>query len=131
MYGTSSGVGHYLGTQVQSSTPMERVVLLYNAAIRHTTAARDAMDRRDLPARRAAISKVMGIVGELQQVLDMDQGGDLAKKLDGLYEWMNSQLLEAITRQNAKPLENVLRILETLADAWRTVASSAEANTAS
>ena len=122
MYGATAA-SQYLGIQVESSTPLERVVLLYDAAVRWVGTARDAMDRKDIPTRREAVSRAMAIVGELQQSLDMDRGGATAAELDRLYTWMTEQLTDAVIRQDARPLADVERHLVTLGDAWRTIAS--------
>ena len=75
----------YLGTQVEASTPVERVVLLYDASLRWLGTAREAMAARNIPARREALSRTMGIIGELQQSLDMERGGATAEELDRLH----------------------------------------------
>jgi flagellar protein FliS len=120
----TSVANQYLTTQVQSSRPLELVVLLYDAALRQTAAARDAMLRRDIPARRTALSKTMAILGELQSTLDMERGGAIAAELDQLYRWMQSRLLDAITRQDARPIDEARRVLETLREAWHTIAAA-------
>jgi hypothetical protein len=81
---TATRANQYLNTQVRSSTPLELIVLLYDAALRHAVTAREAMARRDIPGRRNAMSKLMAVVGELQHTLDMERGGDIAKQLDDL-----------------------------------------------
>jgi flagellar protein FliS len=112
----------YLGTQVQSSSPAERVVLLYDAALRGLATARDAMARRDIPARREAMSKTMAIVTELQNALDFERGGAVATELDRLYTWMVERLTDAVVRQDARPIDEVYPVLDSLADAWRAIA---------
>ncbi|MEZ5316951.1 MAG: flagellar export chaperone FliS [Vicinamibacterales bacterium] len=112
----------YLRTQVQASSPIELVVLLYDQALRSGQAAREALARRDIPARRDAISRVMGIVTELQSTLDMERGGTVAQELDRLYDWITARLLDVTMSQDARPLEEVLSVLETLRDAWSTIA---------
>jgi len=114
----------YLQTQVRSSTPLELVVMLYDGAVRATTAATDTMSRRDIPARRTAVSRAMAIISELQSTLDMDGGGEISTQLDRLYTWMTSQLIEATIRQDPKPIQDVRRTLEILLDAWRQVATA-------
>src|SRR5262245_1087148 len=113
----------YLRTQVRSSAPLELVVMLYDAALRSTATARDAMLTRDIPARRVALSKAMAIVSELQGALDMERGGTIAAELDRLYTWINSRLLDAIVNQDAKPIEEARRVLETLRGAWQQIAT--------
>jgi flagellar protein FliS len=118
----SRAANQYFRTQVQSSSPVELVVMLYDQALRSTAAAREAMARRDIPARRAAISRAMAIVSELQNTLDMERGGAIAQELDRLYDWITSRLLDATLKQDATPIDEVVRVLETLRDAWSTLA---------
>ncbi len=118
---------HYIQTQVKSSSPLELVVLLYDGALRATHAATEALGQRDIPARRAAMSKAMAFVSELQGTLDMDKGGDIAVELDRLYTWMTDRLVEATVRQDAAPIQEVRKVLTTLRDAWHQVATNARA----
>jgi flagellar secretion chaperone FliS len=115
---------HYVQTQVRSSSPLELVVMLYDGALRAAAAACDALERRDIPARRAALSKAMAIIGELQSTLDMERGGDIAVELDRLYTWMTGQLVEATVKQQAGPILDVRRVLEILRDGWQQVATA-------
>jgi flagellar protein FliS len=114
----------YLQTQVRSSTPLELVVMLYDGAIRATAAAAAAMSRRDIPTRRANLSRAMAIISELQSTLDMERGGAVSTQLDELYTWMTSQLVDATVRQDPKPITDVHHTLEILQDAWRQVATA-------
>jgi|SoiMethySBSTD1v2_1073268.scaffolds.fasta_scaffold2071777_2 flagellar protein FliS len=122
---TAMRANQYLNTQVRSSTPLELVVLLYDAALRHAVTARDAMARRDIPSRRAAMSKLMAVVGELQHTLDMDRGGDIARQLDELYSWALTQLLDATVHQDPQRIEEVHRVLTILRDGWASIAANA------
>jgi flagellar protein FliS len=115
----------YLQTQIRSRSPLELVVMLYDGALRSSLAASEAMARRDIPARRQALSKTMAIIGELQNTLDMKSGGSVAEDLDRLYTWMTSELLRAAVQQDPKPIEGVRRILETLRDGWQQIATKA------
>jgi flagellar protein FliS len=120
----ASVADQYLRTQVRSSAPLELVVLLYDAALRATATARDAMVKQDIRTRKTALSKAMAIINELQSVLDLDRGGSIAEDLDRLYTWINSQLLDAVVKQDAQPIDEVRRVLETLRSAWHTIATA-------
>ena len=116
------GANQYFETQVRSSSPLELVVLMYDSAIRAGQQAREAMIKRDIATRSVSISKMMAIVGELQNTLDMERGGDVAKELDRLYDWSTSRLVDATQKQDPKPIEEVVKVMETLRDAWQTIA---------
>jgi flagellar protein FliS len=116
------GASQYFETQVRSSSPLELVVLLYDAAIRAGQQAREAMVKRDIATRSVSISKMMAIVGELQNTLDMERGGDVARELDRIYDWSTSRLVDATQKQNPEPIDEVVKVMEMLRDAWQTIA---------
>jgi flagellar protein FliS len=118
------GAAQYRNTQVTSSTPLELVVLLYDGALRSMTAAEDAMAKRDIRSRQAAINRAQAIVAELQNTLDLERGGAIAAELDRLYTWVLSRLTTAIVEQDPRPIVQARRVLETLSDAWRTIAAA-------
>lgn len=124
MVHASRAAQHYQQTQVRSSSPLELVVLLYDGALRATAAAADAMERRDIPARRDAISRALAIIGELQSTLNMDQGGALAIELDRLYTWMTDALVQATVQQSTEPIRDVRKVLETLREGWQQIAAA-------
>jgi len=121
------GAQSYLQTQVQSADPMQLVVLLYDGALKQAAIARDALVRKDIPARRVAMGKALAIVGELQTTLDLERGGKIAADLDGLYSYVTSLLLDAVVKQDAQPVAEAMGILTTLRDAWQQVAAAGAA----
>jgi flagellar protein FliS len=123
MYQQTRGAVAYQHTSVQSSSPLELVVLLYDGALRHLGAARDATQRHDLFARRDAFSKAMAIITELQSTLNLEDGGQVAASLDGLYTYMTGKLIEATAQKNTVGIEEVERLLRTLREAWSAIAA--------
>lgn len=117
------GVNPYLKTQVQSRTPLELVVMLYDGAIRFVRNAQDAIVCKDIARRAESISRAMAIVSELQSTLDMDKGGAIARELDRLYTYVRDRMLDASCRQDARPLDDALKVLLTLRDAWSEIAA--------
>jgi flagellar protein FliS len=115
---------HYMQTQVRSSSPLELVVMLYDGVLRHTATAIDAMARKDILARRDAISKSLAIISELQSTLNMEQGGDIAVQLDRLYSWMTDSLIQATVKQDPVPIHDVRKVLDNLRDAWQQIATA-------
>ncbi|MEO7275175.1 MAG: flagellar export chaperone FliS [Vicinamibacterales bacterium] len=123
MYAQTRGAVAYQHTSVQSSSPLELVVLLYDGALRHLVAARDATLRHDLIARRDAFSKVMAIITELQSTLNLEDGGQVAVSLDALYTYMTGKLIESTASKNVAGIEEVEKLLRPLREAWSTIAA--------
>lgn len=115
------GIASYRQTEVQSRTPLELVVMLYDGALRFIAQAREAMLRKDIAARHQAMSRALAIISELQSTLDMKAGGEIAVELDRLYVYVAERLTRASIEQAPGPLDEAARVLTTLRDGWATV----------
>ena len=118
------GLNTYRQTQVQSRTPLELVVMLYDGALVSLSSARAAIERRDIASRRDAIGRALAIISELQSTLNMEQGGEVAAQLDDLYEFASRRLLDATIKNEVTPVDEVTRVFTTLRDAWQTIAAA-------
>jgi flagellar protein FliS len=117
------GAGAYRQTSVQSSSPLELVVLLYDGALRHLLAAREAIRRNDLVARRDAFSKALAIITELQSTLNLEEGGAVATQLDALYTYITGRLVDATARKDMSAVDEVEKLLRSLREAWAQIAA--------
>lgn len=125
MYPASArGAAAYRNTSVQSSSPVELVVLLYDGAITQLSAARAAGDRNDAPARSTGISRALAIVAELQATLNLQEGGEIASSLDNLYVFVTGRLVDAMVGNDSAALDEAVRVLKPLRDGWAQMAST-------
>jgi flagellar secretion chaperone FliS len=117
------GAQAYHQTHVQSRSPLELVVMLYDGALRLLEQAAMAMDARDMATKAEAMSRAMSIIAELQSTLNMQEGGAVAAQLDGLYAHMTARLLDANSQRQRAPIDEVIGLLRPLRDAWSQIAS--------
>ena len=117
------GADVYRRTEVQSSSPVELVVMLYDGALRFVMEARDAIERQDVRGRTEAVSRALAIVAELQQTLNMQDGGDVARELDRLYTYISTRLLDVTARADMAAADEVTRLLRTLREGWSQIAA--------
>lgn len=117
----------YQQTQILTSSGVQIVVLLYDAAIQSIKLARRAIETNDLRDKGRFLGRAISIVGELNSVLDFERGGDIAPSLHRLYDYMLTELVAANARHNTRHLDGPLRCLTTLREAWREVAAQQQA----
>jgi len=113
--------GHaaYQQGQVASADPLRIVVLLYEGAIRFVAQAKDRWS--DPAARGTALGRAHRIVSELLTALDYEQGGEIARNLDGLYHYVLDEITRANVEANPKGLDSVLHVLRELLSGWATI----------
>ena len=119
------GAEAYYQTHVQSRSPLELVVMLYDGALRFCDQAATAMDAGDMTTKAAAMSRAFAILAELQNTLNVNEGGDVARQLDALYAHMHDRLIDANIQRSSAPIRDVMRLLTPLRDAWSQVATPA------
>jgi flagellar protein FliS len=119
------GAEVYRRIETDSRSPVELVVMLYDGALRFVGQARAAMARQDVAARGEAIGRALTIVAELQNTLNVDDGGAIAQELDRLYTYINLRLLDVTAKQDATALDDVEKVLVTLRDGWAQIAATA------
>jgi flagellar protein FliS len=119
------GAEAYYQTHVQSRSPLELVVMLYDGALRFCDQAATAMDAGDMPAKAVAMSRAFAILAELQNTLNVKDGGDVAHQLDALYSHMHDRLVDANVQRSSAPIRDVMRLLTPLREAWAQVATPA------
>lgn len=123
----NKGAQAYLQTQVQSRTPVELVVMLYDGAIKFLGQARDAMGNGDLIAKRHALSRGLAIIQELQNMLNMEAGGEVAARLDGLYTYVLGRCYEANAQRDAAGFDEAIKLLAPLREAWAEISQQSPA----
>jgi flagellar protein FliS len=116
------GSNTYREVAVQTSSPAKLVVLLYEGAIRFLRESVTAVESRDLECKRQRIDRAMAIVQHLEGTLDMERGGDVAVDLARLYSYITSRILEGSAKLETAPLEEAIKLLNTLLAGWEAIA---------
>lgn len=116
-------MNQYKQTQVMTSSRVQIVVLLYDAAIQSIELARAGIESNDPKEKGRFLGRAISIIGELNSVLDFEQGGEIARSLHRLYEYMLSELVMANARNDARRLDGPHRCLTTLREGWREIAA--------
>jgi flagellar protein FliS len=111
----------YLEQRVLSADPIELIQILYEHAIDLVREARTALAAGDIVGRSKAISRTIGVLGELSGSLDREAGGAISQNLASLYQYMRTRLTVANLKQEDGPLAEVESLLDTLGGAWKAI----------
>ena len=109
---------NYFANQVQTASPEQLLLMLYDGALRFLRQARQNLDEGDRIGTLEKKSRAVAILTELSNTLDFEQGGEIAENLDGLYWYMIRELTQANTKDASEPLQVAENILEELRDGW-------------
>ena len=119
---TAAPLRSYKTIATQTAPPGQLVLMLYEGAIRFLECALAGFQYEDPLEFNATINnnviRAQEILNELNNSLDLHQGGDLASTLRGLYGYMNRQLTISNTRKSPEGIHDTVKRLSVLRDAW-------------
>jgi len=105
---------------LEVADPHQLILLLFSGAQAAVGQVRVAMQQNQVAAKGEAISKAIDIISNgLKASLDLENGGDIATRLEALYDYMVLRLLNANIKNDLKALEEVSALLEEIHSAWR------------
>lgn len=113
------GANQYKRNAVMTANRGQILIMLYEACIQNVKKAAACIDRRDIPGKGLAIGKAHDIINELVSTLDFNIGGNIARDLERLYNFMIEQLIKSNVENDRKPLDATQKLLETLLSGWR------------
>ena len=113
------GANQYKTMSIKTANRGQLLIMLYEAAIQNVKRATIAIDKGEIQAKGIAIGKAHDIINELLNTLDFEIGGNIARDLERLYNYMTEQMIKANFENSKVPLLAVLKSLETLLDGWK------------
>lgn len=109
----------YKGTKVNTASPAELTLMLYEGAIKFCNIADLGFEQRDFEKVNNNIIKVQNIITELRSTLDFKY--PTAKDFDVIYEYINSLLAQANIKKNPEQLALALEQIREMRDLWKEV----------
>ncbi|TXI73701.1 MAG: flagellar export chaperone FliS [Limnohabitans sp.] len=107
-------------TGVDSATPHQLVVMLFDALQQYLLAARGAMERGDVALKCQKMGAAIRVLEEgLRSALNLEQGGEIAKNLDAVYEYCVQRLTMANLKNDATGITEVMDIIAPIASGWK------------
>jgi flagellar protein FliS len=116
------GYQAYTQSSIVGVNPINLVVSLYQGAIDSLGQIRECFNAEDIPGRTKGVNKVISILTELLVSLDHERGGDVSANLKRLYSYMQCRILEAHSKKDSEPVEEVEGLLKTLLESWSALA---------
>jgi flagellar protein FliS len=97
--------------------------MLFEGALERLASAKGHLQRNEIASKGEQIGKAINIIGGLHDSLNLEAGGELARNLDVLYDYMQRRLLQANQKSDPAVLDEVAGLLRELKAGWDAIAS--------
>ena len=121
-----NGIQSYRKTDVSTSDPVKLVIMCYEGAIDSLKLAKEKIKETDYEKKAKEITKAMNVINELMCSLNFEKGGEIARNLSSLYNYMLRRILYGDVNRDIGAIDEVIGMLNELLSAWQEVASKPE-----
>lgn len=113
---TNNGYDQYKSNSINTATPEELTMMLYNGLVKFLMQAQSAIDAKNIEKANNGIIKAQAIIIEFMTTLDMNY--EVSQSLELLYDYMYRQLTQANLKKDNTIMAEVLGIAKELRDTW-------------
>ena len=118
-----NGVSAYQETSVSTQSKGRLIVMLYDGAVKFMKLAVRELQAGNYDAKGLYINKAQDIINELNAVLDVDAGGEIASNLRKLYCFMSNRLSQANLKRDIQMIQEVITLMEELNQSWKAISN--------
>jgi len=111
----------YHRTAIETAEPIQLIILCYEAAFNDLKQAKDLHERREMNEAYQKIRHAQDIITELLVGLDYERGGDIARSLNRLYNFILRQLIGINSREDTSIYGHLVKILSELREGWEAI----------
>lgn len=115
-----AALARYAAVKVTTASPGQVLVMLYDGLLRFLREAQAAMAAKNTPRVGERIGRALKILEHLLGSLDPKHAPKLCEHLQGLYMFCMRHLVRANIEKDSAKVDDVIRMLAPLRDAWAT-----------
>jgi flagellar protein FliS len=124
-YPVAFNAARYREMEVNSATPGQLVVLLYDHMLKNLARAEQALSPEQIDARSDALQACRTVLTELLVTLDRERGGAIAAQLASIYSFLLGELTTLGLHPDARRLTRITGIVRELRNAFAQIALAA------
>ncbi|MCR8632394.1 flagellar export chaperone FliS [Paenibacillus radicis (ex Xue et al. 2023)] len=115
----------YLENAIQTASPAQLLIMLCDGAIRFSKLAIQDIQKQQYVEANLHINKVQDIINEF--IITLDNSSPVAEGLLRLYDYFLYRLLQANTKKEVEPIEEVIQYFVELKETWIQAAKASNA----
>ena len=108
-------------TGVATANNIELIMMLFDGLIESLSLARGHIQHGAIDLKGKALQRASRIVLGLQNALDHDKGGDLARNLSDLYLYVVRRIIDINAYNDVQALDEVVSMMQEIRTAWQQV----------
>ncbi len=114
-------------TGIDGASPHQLVAMLYDGLLETLALARAALRQGDIARKGSELTRAVRIIDEGLKSALSPAGGELTGHLGELYAYLGLRLTQANLRNDESAIEECVRLIEPLREAWAAIRPQVDA----
>ena len=115
---SANAYNSYKNNSINYASKEQLLLMLLDGAVKFSKIGRQAIVDKDVPKAHENIVKTENIFYELMASLDVEKGGEWAKGLMSVYDFIIRRLTEANIKKDADIMNEAISLIEDIRDTW-------------
>lgn len=115
---SGSAINIYQQNSIKTASREKLLLMLYEGLVRFLKIAIVSIEEKNIQKSNTYLKKAQSIIEELMSSLNMEDGGEVAKSLMLMYDYLFRRTVEANIKKDKGIAEEVLRFSEDLKGAF-------------
>jgi len=103
---------------VADADPHQLISIIFKHILANVAIASGAIARNETENKGKCLTKAIALVGELQDSLDMEKGGEISSGLFDLYDYIVRILVQANISNDTEKLDEVKSLVTEIKEGW-------------
>lgn len=116
-------MNQYKRMKIETASPEMLILMLYDGAIKNIKISIQSLEQEqpDYQNSSNCLIKAQNIITELMVSLNFEIGGEIARNLFNIYEYINYTLAQCNVNKNNDNLDTIIAMLSDLRETWKEV----------
>jgi len=115
----------YAQNNVGVESPSKLIEMLYEGVLRFNAQAKKAIKDGNVEKRVYWMNRSTAVISELSAIIDLENGGNIAHYLTGLYSYQLQLIAEAGHQNSIEKIDESSKVFKVLLGTWRETTSVA------
>lgn len=108
----------YLVQRIEGASPEQLAALLLEGGQRFVTLILQALKEGDLAGQARYVNRTSDIIFALEEQLNHESGGEVARNLARIYDWWTRELFDAAQKNEPARLQLIFKHMGELRETW-------------
>lgn len=111
----------YRDLKIKNMSQKELIIFLYESALELMDQGKERILAGDVPGTNEKLDRARNIFLHLLATLNLEKGGEFAKKLSALYAYFVEKITMANARSNVDELDEIIPLVNEIKEAWEKI----------